>query len=121
MGEQIDAIEDRLEGLKQDDRRMMFDSTIRAVRLDSKEEVLSTSQAAKVVRAKAASSLPIEPIISLLEELSRRIDGLERKDLALSGEIRRRARQDYRRRSIVVAGSLLFGAGLYICRMLKLF
>jgi hypothetical protein len=120
MGQQADAIENRLEGLKQDDRRMMFDSKIRAFRLDSKGPVLSGSRAAKVVRGQGDSSVPIEPILSLLEELSRRIDGLERKDRALGGEIRRRARQDDRRRSIIVVGGLLFGAGLYVCWMLRL-
>jgi hypothetical protein len=119
MALQTDAIENRLEGLKQDDRRMMFDSKIRAFRLDSKTPALTGSRASKAVRGKTDPQLPIEQMISLLEELSRRIDGLERKDRALSEEIRRRARQDRRRRSICLGGGLLSGGGLYVCWLMK--
>jgi hypothetical protein len=120
MALQTDAIENRLEGLKQDDRRMMFDSKIRAFRLDSKGHVPNGNRASKMARDKAEPSLPIEQIISLLEELSRRIDGLERKDRALGDEIRRRARQDQRRRSMIMAVGLLAGAAAYACYALKL-
>jgi hypothetical protein len=119
MALQTDAIESRLEGLKQDDRRMMFDSKIRAFRLDSKAPALAGSRATKAARGKPDPQLPVEQMISLLEELSRRIDGLERKDRALGEEIRRRARQDHRRRSICLGGSLFCGASLYVCWLMK--
>ncbi len=118
MALQTDAIESRLEGLKQDDRRMMFDSKLRAFRLDSKAPVLSGSRAAKPGRSRTDPQYPVEQIISLIEELSRRIDGLERKDRALSDEIRKRARQDKRQRAIVSATGLVFGSAAFACWMM---
>ena len=61
---------------------------------------------------KAEPEYPIEQVISLLEELSRRIDGLEKKDRALADEIRRRARKDHHRRTII--GGCGFAVGTFL-------
>jgi hypothetical protein len=58
MALQTDAIENRLEGLKQDDRRMMFDSKIRAFRLDSKTPALTGSRPRKPSEARPILSYP---------------------------------------------------------------
>jgi hypothetical protein len=120
MALQTDAIESRLEGLKQDDRRMMFDSKLRAFRLDSKTAAVSGSRASKSSRGRTDPPYPVDQVISLLEELSRRIDGLERKDRALADEIRKRARQDQKRRSVIAAVGVTSGVVLFACWMLKL-
>lgn len=121
MGLQTDAIETRLEGLKQEDRRMMFDSKLRAFRLDSKAQAMTGSRAGKSPRSRVETpAYPVEQVIALLEELSRRIDGLERKDRALADEIRKQARKDHRRRSIVAIGGGICGAFLFTCWMLNL-
>ena len=109
MALQVEAIESRLEGLKQDDRRMMFDSQIRAFRMDTKAPGMSENRASKLAR-KAEPEYPVERMISLLEELSRRIDGLEKKDRAIADDIRQRARKDQRRRQVVLAGGFVVAA-----------
>jgi hypothetical protein len=120
MALQTDAIESRLEGLKQDDRRMMFDSKLRAFRLDSKAQAVGGSRAAKMPRNRTDPQYPVEQIISLLEDLSRRIDGLERKDRALADEIRRKARQDRNLRSILVVTGFIASATMVACWVFKL-
>ncbi len=120
MALQTDAIESRLEGLKQDDRRMMFDSKLRAFRLDSKAPAVTGSRNSKPARGRTDPQYPVEQVISLLEELSRRIDGLERKDRALGDEIRKRDRQDRRRRSILATCGGLVGTAILTCWMFDL-
>ena len=111
MALQTEAIDNRLEGLKQDDRRMIFDSKLRAFQMDSKAPLLAGNRAAKLSR-KAEPEYPVDQMVALLEELSRRIDGLEKKDRSLADEIRRRARQDRRWRSILTACGLAGSAFL---------
>jgi hypothetical protein len=117
MALQAEAIESRLEGLKQDDRRITFDSKLRAFQHDSKAPLLPGNPASKMMR-KSAADYPVDQMISLLEELSRRIDGLERKDRALAEEIRHRARRDQVRRSVVTAGGLAFAMIFAACWLL---
>jgi hypothetical protein len=105
MALQAEAIESRLEGLKLEDRRKAFDSQIRAIRMDSNPPQVAGNCNSKATR-KAEPEAQLGQVISLLEELSRRIDGLEKKDRGLADEIRKRARQDRRRRSVYYVGGL---------------
>ena len=111
MALQAEAIDNRLEGLVQDDRRAMFDSQLRAFRRESETPAPAGNGAAKHAR-KPEREYPVDQMVSLLEELSRRIDGLEKKDRALVDEIRHKARTDRRRHSIYFAGGLAGGAFL---------
>ena len=79
MALQTEAIEDRLEGLKLDDRRNIFDSQIRAIRTDSQAAAASGGR-----RPKPAKPAEPEPPIGSGDRLCsksspRRIDGLEKK------------------------------------------
>jgi hypothetical protein len=105
MDLQSESIDCRLEGLKQDDQRMMFDSQLRAFRRDGESLIPRGHRALKPVRS-SEEEYPVDQVVALLEELSRRIDGLEKKDRALADEIRRRARIDQCRRRIVMATEL---------------
>jgi hypothetical protein len=105
MALESDAIESRLEGLRQDDRRSAFDSKIRAFRFDSEPPRTAGDRVHKP-NPKVVAEEAIDRMVSLLEDLSRRIDGLERKDRALADEIRRRARHDRRRRAVWMVGGL---------------
>ena len=113
MALQVEAIESRLEGLKQDDRRMMFDSQLRAFRMDGKAQGMAGNRTSKLA-GKSEPAYPVERMISLLEELSRRIDGLEKKDRALADEIRQRARKDHYRRTIIGGCGLAVGTFLIV-------
>ena len=57
---------------------------------------------------------PLTQVVSLLEELSRRIDGLEKKDRSIADDIRHRARRDQRRRWNFYAGGLVVSAILVV-------
>jgi hypothetical protein len=105
MALQSDAIQNRLDGLKQDDRRSTFDSQLRSIRQDSQSRATVEDRGSKMARRPEAES-SVDQMIGLLEELSRRIDGLEKKNRSLSEEIRHRARRDRRWRSITLAGGL---------------
>jgi hypothetical protein len=105
MALQSDAIQSRLEGLKLDDRRMYCDSKLRAFRIDSQPPPMAENRASKPAR-KAEPDFPVDQVISLLEELSRRIDGLEKKNRQIGDEIRHQVRIGRRWRSILVAGGL---------------
>jgi hypothetical protein len=107
-----ESIDCRLEGLKQDDRRMMFDSQLRAFRGDNKPHIRGGNRALKPV-SMSEQEYPVDQVVSMLEELSRRIDDLEKKDRALADEIRRRARIDQCRRRIVMATELT-GLAIFI-------
>jgi hypothetical protein len=107
-----ESIDCRLEELKQDDRRMMFDSQLRAFREDNQPRIRPGNRASKPSRT-SQDEYPVDQVVSLLEELSRRIDGLEKKDRALADEIRRRARIDQCRRRIVMATELT-GLAIFI-------
>ncbi len=114
MALQSDAIESRLEGLKLDDRRMMFDSKLRAFRIESKPPTTSGDRATDPPR-RLESEKPDERVIALLEELSVRIDGLEKKNRHLGDELRQRTRQERRWRS-AVATVVLAAAGIWALR-----
>jgi hypothetical protein len=92
---------------------MMFDSQLRAFRRDNKSPVPGGNRASKLAR-KAEPEYPTEQVILLLEELSRRIDGLERKDRALADEMRQRARKDHYRRTIIGGCGLAVGTFLIV-------
>ena len=113
MALQREAIENRLEGLKQDDRRMMFDSKLRAFRLDSKSAVLNGDRPSKLLR-KTEPESSIEHMVALLEELSRRIDRLERKDRAITEKLRQRSHRDHIRRTVVGVVGLGLATALVI-------
>jgi hypothetical protein len=119
MALQSEAIDNRLEELEQDDRRVTFGSKLRAFRLDGRAKVLSGTRTSRMSR-KHEGEYPIDQMVALLEDLSRRIDGLEKKDRALGDEIRLRAHQDRQRRSVrlvsEVAGLTIFIA----CWVMKL-
>ncbi len=91
---------------------MMFDSHLRAFRRDSRAPALARNRNSKLPR-KAEVESPVEQMVVLLEELSRRIDGLEKKDRALQDEMRQRARKDNRRRSLVTIGGMV-GIAVFI-------
>lgn len=120
MALQSDAIASRLEGLKVDDRRKVFDSQIRAIRMDSK---ITPELGARAVKppAKPSSEETIDQVVLLLEELSRRIDGLEKKDRALADEIRQRAKADRKRRSITMGGGAAVAGLAFLGWMLRWF
>lgn len=110
-----EAIESRLESLKLDNRRIRFDSKLQAFRRDSKATTLSDSQPTKQQAKRPEADSSIENMITLLEALSQRIDGLERKDRALVEEMRLRARRDQIRRRLVAGFGMAFGAVLFAC------
>src|SRR5258707_1372635 len=112
MGLQTEAIDNRLEGLEQADRRVTFDTKLRAFRLDDKEDAISGNRTAKAARM-TEGQYPVDQVVALIEALSRMIDGLEKKDRALGEEIRLRARQDRRRRSAVLAVEII-GVSIFI-------
>jgi hypothetical protein len=120
MALQSDAIESRLEGLKFDDRRTMYDSKLRTGRRESKSHIPPnhlSPQAARIVEP----DQPIEQVLLMLDELSRRIEGLERKNQSLGHEIRHRRRQDNRWRSTSVIAVLAIPVLLYMGRHLQWF
>jgi hypothetical protein len=100
MGQQSDAIDCRLEGLKLDDRRSP---------IDGKPWPVTGPNSAVDEPAK-----PIERVIVILEELTRRIEGLEKKNHTLGHEIRHRGREDRRWRSLSLAGGLIISMLLYL-------
>jgi hypothetical protein len=114
MALQSNAIESRLEGLRLDERRTMFDSKLRAFRLDSKSQAMAGHRTSKTAR-KLELDRPIDQVITLMEELSSRIDGLEKKYKDLGDEIRFRGRRDRRWRSMSLAVGVI-AAGLLLAR-----
>jgi len=107
MALKSEAIGSRLEDLTLDDRRMMFDSQLRAFRMDSQPPVspVAGNRVANGVRPPEAEPA-VDRVITLLEELSRRIEGIEKKHRHLSDEIRQRTRKDRQRRSICAIGGV---------------
>ncbi len=97
-----DSIESRLEELMQDERRTTFDNQLRAFRRDDKGLALDGSRVSRQARRHDGES-PVDQMVALIEELSRRIEGLEMKDRALADEMRQRARNDQRSRKLVMA------------------
>lgn len=120
MSLELDAIESRLEGLRQDDRRSAFDSKIRAFRIESEAPRTAGDRVLKPI-FKVAANEYIDRMVSILEDLSRRIDGLERNDRVLADEIRRRAKQDLRRRVIYSVSGLASTALVALGWFLKWF
>jgi hypothetical protein len=120
MGLQSEAIESRLEGLKLDDRRMMFDSKLRAFRRESKSQATAANLASKPDGLDEPGQ-SMGQVILLLEDLSRRIEGLEKKNRGLGEEIRHRGREDRRWRSVSLAGGLAISAFLYLGGLLRWF
>lgn len=121
MALQSDAIESRLEELKLDDRRMLYDTKLRAFRREGKSQSTAGAHAAKKVTAEPEPGQPIDQVILMLEDLSRRIDGLEQKNRNLGHEIRHRGRQDRRWRSVSLASGLAFSVFLYLGGLLHWF
>ena len=116
MALQSQAIDSRLEGLKLDDRRIMFDSQLRAVRMDNKPQAANSAPTGlSNVAKKPELDQPIDRVITLLEDLALRLDGLEKKHRHLNDEIRQRSQRDRRWRSVFVVGGLSV-AGLLVVR-----
>ena len=111
MALQSDAIENRLQGLRQEDRRPLYDSKLRDFRLDGKSLGLTGNRASKVLR-KDDDEIPTELIVSLLEDIVRRIDGLEKTDRAFNKEVRRRAHWDSLWRILVTVSTIILGSAL---------
>jgi hypothetical protein len=113
MALQSDAIESRLEGLRLDGRRAMYDSKLRTSRRDGNSHIPANHLAPSPAR-NVEPDEPIDQVLVMLEELSRRIDGLEKNNRNLGHEIRHRGRQDRRWRSTSLLGALAFSAFLYL-------
>ncbi len=121
MALQSDAIQSRLEGLRLEDRRSMYDSQIfvRPARRASRRRRPVSSPRSRT--ACVGPDQPIEQVILMLDELSRRIEGLEKKNRNLGEEIRHRGRDDRRWRSIIVGGGLALAVFLYLGWQLRWF
>ncbi len=108
MLRQDEVLEGRLEQLEESTGRAKFDSKVRALKIDSTETPLPTGE---------DGIEPIGRILSLMEDLARRMDGLERKNRILMEGFRHR---EWRRRrgwamiAAVVALAGLIGSGIWI-------
>ncbi len=111
MALQNDAIENRLQGLRQEDRRPLCDRMLRPFRLDGKSHTRPIGQGSRSQKKECDEFTP-ELIVSLLEDIARRIDGLEKADRDFNREIRRRARWDSVWRILVTVASFSVGAVL---------
>ena len=110
MGLQKDAIDSRLEGLKLDDHRSSYDDKLRAVRREGKPP----AGASPTVVGGDEPIEPIERAILLLEDLTRRIDNLEKKNRNLGDELRHRGREDRMWQKVSLAIGLVVAVMLYL-------
>jgi hypothetical protein len=99
--------EDRLDRLGSGDHRAQFDSKVRS---------LITDSVATLVPRKPESDEQAAGLLSLMGDLAKRMDLLDRKHRNLAEEMRFRKRRDRRRRTIglVVAAFLLLAAGGWV-------
>jgi hypothetical protein len=108
MARQYDHFEDRLERLGSGEHRAQFDSKVRA---------LITDRVATIVPRKTESDEQMARLLSLMEDLAKRMDVLDRKNRNIAEELRVRDRRDRRRRlaiGLVVAALGLLGVGGWV-------
>lgn len=117
MALQVDPIEDRIEGLKSDELRMMFDSKVRAFRRQQEAPKVVEGRSTKPGR-RTEDGHQIDQVVSLLEELARRLDGIDRKARSLAEENRKREHRDRSRRAIATAIGLAILGVMALGRML---
>jgi hypothetical protein len=115
MARQSEAIEDRLERLKHEDHRSLFDSRLKSFRYDRPAQPPTSHADTRRPRV-ANPDDQLGVIVSLLEELSARIDGLERKGRTLTDEIRARNRRDQKLRVMAYTIGLACFVGLWVGR-----
>jgi uncharacterized membrane protein YgaE (UPF0421/DUF939 family) len=108
MARQNDQFEDRLERLGSGEHRAQFDSKIRS---------LITDGAATIVPRKPESEEQVARLLSLMEDLAKRMDLLDRKNRNIAEENRVRDRRDRRRRlsiGVVAAVLMLLAIGGWV-------
>jgi len=108
MARQTDHFEDRLARLGSGDHRAQFDSKVRS---------LITDSVAAIVPRKPDSDEQIGRLLSLMEDLAKRMDVLDRKNRNLAEELRVRERRERRRRlsiGLVAAALVVLGVGGWV-------
>jgi hypothetical protein len=107
MVRQNDHFEDRLERLGSGEHRAQFDSKVRS---------LITDNVATIVPRKPESDEQFARLLSLMEDLARRMDVLDRKNRNVAEELRARDRRARRRLSIgiVLAVLVLLAVGGWV-------
>jgi hypothetical protein len=99
MARQFDSLEDRLEELESGEHRAQFDSRIRSLIGGTGDQTPSHRTGAEE---------QVGRLLSLMEDLARRMDVIDRKNRNLSAELRHRDRLDRRRRHAIAAAAALF-------------
>src|SRR4051794_29980758 len=89
MARQNDNFEERLERLGSGEHRAQFDSKVRS---------LITDGVATIVPRKVESEEQVARLLSLMEDLAKRMDVLDRKNRNIAEEMRVRERRERRRR-----------------------
>src|SRR4051794_2789179 len=92
MARQNDHFEDRLERLGSGEHRAQFDSKVRS---------LITDRVATILPRKTESDEQMARLLSLMEDLAKRMDLLDRKNRNIAEELRDRERRDRRWRLAV--------------------
>ncbi len=105
MALQSDAIESRLLGLRQEDRRPLTESKMWR-RHEGNPPALPPDRAPRPP-GRDGDEISTERIVSLLEDIMRRIDGLENAERASKKEVRRQARRDSIWRIFVTASGIV--------------
>ena len=101
MVRQNDNFEDRLHRLGSGDHRAQFDSKVRALIDDS---------VATIVPRKPEAEDQVTRLLSLMEDLAKRMDLLDRRNRSIAEDIRNRDRL-MRRRTLSI-GAVVVGVGL---------
>jgi len=97
MARQNDQFEDRLERLGSGEHRAQFDSKVRS---------LITDRVATILPRKSESHEQMARLLSLMEDLAKRMDLLDRKNRNIAEELRDRERRERRWRLSI--GALAF-------------
>ena len=100
MARQDDHFKDRLDRLGSGEHRAQFDSKVRS---------LITDGVATIAPRKPDFDEQVGRLLSLMEDLARRMDVLDRKNRSIAEELRVRERRDRRRRlTLGIAAALMF-------------
>jgi uncharacterized membrane protein YgaE (UPF0421/DUF939 family) len=108
MARLADHFEDRLDRLGSGEQRALFDSKVRS---------LITDSVATLVPRKPESDEQVARLLSLMEDLAKRMDLLDRKNRNIAEEMRVRDRRERRRRlsiGLVAAALVLLGVGGWV-------
>ena len=114
MGLTREAPERRVDPQEQEQPQYVLDSQFRAFRMDQRGIAVNNNHGSRFKKI-LENDPHAELVISVAEELSRRIESLERNERILSDEIRWLNRRDQRRRSLYSSIGIVIGA-ILVCR-----